>query len=195
MATVVTGDNMLDAAEHCAKMLAALGIAGDGDTPTRLVRALDELAAGRHVDPRRHLQVRFTGTARPGLIVVTDIGFISLCEHHVLPFPGVATVAYLPKPGDQVVGLSKLARVVKEYAANTQLQERLTDEILAAIVEELRPQGAAVAVRGKHSCMSLRGARAGDGSAMATYRYAGALEADPWRREFHAHLVTPPWRD
>lgn len=185
-----------DAVEHAAKMLAALGIAGDDRTPLRLVRALDELTHARGEDPRRHLRVRFpAASAQPGLIVVTDVPFVSVCEHHVLPFHGHATVAYLPAPGDEIVGLSKLARLIQETAARPQVQERLTDQVVTAIVAVLAPLGAACAVRGAHSCMAHRGARAGADAAMTTVQYAGVLDSDPWRSEFRSHLVTPPWRN
>ncbi len=183
-----------EATAYAEKMLALLGIAGDAETPARLVRALDQLAAGRNLDPRRHLAVQFPPTAtEPGLITVTDVPFVSVCEHHVLPFHGVATVAYLPKPGDRIVGLSKLARLVQEYAARPQVQERLTDQVVTALMEVLEPRGAACAVRGVHTCMSLRGARTGASAAMTTAQYGGILSTDPWRSEFRSHLVTPSW--
>lgn len=185
----------LDAAErHAAAMLGELGIEGDESTPARLVRALHELTGGRLQDPRRHLKVQFPPTSsEPGPVVVEDIPFVSVCEHHVLPFTGHATLAYLPRPGDRIVGLSKLARLVQEYAARPQVQERLTDQVVTALMEVLRPAGAACAVRGTHSCMTLRGARTGQSAAMTTVQYAGALAEDPWRAEFRSRLVTPPW--
>lgn len=184
-----------DAVEHAAKMLAAIGIVGDDQTPLRLVRALDELTAGRDLDPRRHLAVRFPAvTTRPTLVVVSDVPFVSVCEHHVLPFHGHATVAYLPREGRKIVGLSKLSRLVVELAARPQVQERLVDEVVTALVEELDPEGAAAAFRGSHSCMAHRGARAGADAAMVTIQYAGALTRDPWRGDFLARLDTPAWR-
>lgn len=176
-------------------MLNALGIRGDDGTPGRLVRALHEMTAGRLVDPRRHLAVQFPPiSSEPGPIVVEDVPFTSVCEHHVLPFTGHATVAYLPHPGQPIVGLSKLARLVQDYAARPQVQERLTDQVVTALMEVLEPAGAACAVRGVHSCMALRGARTGQSSAMTTVQYAGVMRGDPWRREFAARLVTPAWR-
>jgi GTP cyclohydrolase IA len=179
---------------HAAAMLDALSIVGDSDTPGRLVRALDELTSGRDQDPLRHLLVQFPPTAtEPGLIVVTDIPFTSVCEHHVLPFTGVATVAYLPMVGQQILGLSKVARLVQEYAARPQVQERLTDQIADALYTGIRSRGAAAAVRGTHSCMALRGARTGLSAAMVTVQYAGDLTGSPWREEFTARLNTNPW--
>lgn len=186
----------IDRARNAARdMLTALGVHGDDDTPGRLVRALHEMTAGRLVDPRRHLTVQFPPTSsRPGPVIVEDVPFVSVCEHHVLPFTGYATVAYLPKPGQPIVGLSKLARLVQEYAARPQVQERLTDQVVTGLMTSLNPAGAACAVRGVHSCMTLRGARTGQSSAMTTVQYAGVMGEDPWRREFAARLVTPAWR-
>jgi GTP cyclohydrolase I len=168
------------AIEYAADMLDALGIAGDNETPGRLVRALHELTHGRLEDPRAHLQVQFPPPAsKPGLIVVTDVPFTSVCEHHVLPFTGVATVAYLPSPGAKIVGLSKLARLVQGYAARPQVQERLTDQVVTALMDVLDPEGAACAVRGVHSCMALRGARTGVSAAMTTAQYGGSPGARP----------------
>ncbi|MBM0203540.1 GTP cyclohydrolase I [Micromonospora sp. STR1s_5] len=176
-------------------MLRYLGVHGDQETPGRLVRALHEMTRGRLMDPRRHLAVQFPPTGLdPGPVIVEDVPFVSVCEHHVLPFTGVATVAYLPKPGQPIVGLSKLARLVQEYAARPQVQERLTDQVVTALMEVLAPAGAACAVRGVHSCMTLRGARTGQSSAMTTVQYAGVLRNDPYRREFAGRLVTAAWR-
>ncbi len=180
-----------DAVEHAAKMLAALGITGDERTAHRMVRALDELTRGRLHDPRTHLEVRFPPVDEtPGLIAATDIPFVSVCEHHILPFAGVATVAYLPHPGDRIVGLSKLARLVVGYAARPQVQERLTAQVVSALDEVLAPAGAACRIRSVHQCMALRGARAGTDAAMITAQYRGALNTDPWRHEFR-QLLSP----
>lgn len=191
----VTGVDIDAAAMAAATMLDALGIRGDDDTPARLVRALHEMTGGRLVDPRRHLAVQFPPTSSaPGPVIVEDVPFTSVCEHHVLPFTGHATLAYLPRPGQRIVGLSKLARLVQDYAARPQVQERLTDQVVTGLMDALDPAGAACAVRGVHSCMTLRGARTGQSSAMTTVQYAGAMDDDPWRREFAARLVTPAWR-
>lgn len=183
------------AVEAAATMLTALGIVGDARTPERLVQALHQLAGARSEDPRRHLLVQFPPTSsNPGLVTVTDVPFVSLCEHHLLPFTGVATVAYLPHPGESIVGLSKLARLVQDYAARPQVQERLTDQVVVALMEVLKPRGAACAIIGAHSCMATRGARTGYSAAMATMQFDGALNEQPWRADFTARLVTPAWR-
>lgn len=188
-------DMIEKAAIHAAAMLDTLGLGGDDHTATRLVRALDELAYGRHQDAARHLNVQFPPTAgAPFLIVVTDVPFTSLCEHHMLPFTGIATVGYLPAEGMPIVGLSKLARMLQEFAARPQLQERLADQVATAMHTRLRARGAACAIRGVHTCMALRGARTGLTAAMVTVQYAGEVGEDPWRGEFASRLNTPPWR-
>lgn len=192
----MTGPDLAAAAGHAAAMLAALGIEGVDDvTPIRFVRALDELAAGRALDPTRHLSVEFPPVSKdPGLVVVTDLPFVSLCEHHLLPFTGVVTVGYLPSVDAPIVGLSKLARLVQEYAARPQVQERLTEQIATALDRPDRARGAACAVRGVHSCMALRGARTGDQVAMVTTQYLGALARDPYRSHFDGRLTGPAWQ-
>ncbi len=188
-------DMIEKAAIHAAAMLDTLGLGGDDRTATRLVRALDELAYGRHQDAARHLEVQFPPTAgSPFLIVVTDVPFTSLCEHHMLPFTGIATVGYLPAEGMPIVGLSKLARMLQEFAARPQLQERLADQVATAMHTRLRARGAACAIRGVHTCMALRGARTGMAAAMVTVQYAGEVGEQPWRGEFAARLNTPPWQ-
>jgi GTP cyclohydrolase IA len=186
------------AALHAAGMLAALGITGDTSTPDRFVRALDELARHRGTDPARHLGVRFPGEGGSNvmLVSVSDIPFVSLCEHHLLPFTGVATVAYLPQAGgrDSIVGLSKLARLVRELAARPQIQERLTHQVAATLMTTVRPQGAACAIRATHSCMSLRGACAGPDASMVTTQHLGVLRDPPWRDDFQTRLTTAAWR-
>lgn len=126
------------------------------DTPKRVAKAWREMTCGYGDDPAKVLGATFD-VACDQLIAVTGIEFVSLCEHHVLPFTGVASVGYLP--GERVVGLSKLARIVDTFSRRLQVQERMTQQIAATIEEHLRPLGVAVVVRGQHSCMSCRGVR------------------------------------
>lgn len=171
----------------CRELFSRLGIVGDERTPTRYVRALAELTRGLATDPRRHLEVTFPPTsADPGLITARAVPFTSLCAHHLLPFYGTATVAYLPKPQARIVGLSKMARLVQDYAARPQVQERLAAQILDALTTRLHCRGAAVAIRGMHTCMALRGATTGPGAEMVTVDHAGELAEQPWRGEFAA---------
>lgn len=157
------------------------------DTPERFVKALLELTAGARVNPDRHLARTFPApTEDPGMIVVPGVSFVSLCEHHVLAFTGVAHLAYIPAPGARVVGLSKLPRMVAEYAARPQMQERLGAQITDAITRNLDTLGAACVIRSAHSCMTLRGARA-DGAEMVTSHLTGEFRSDPAvRAEFLA---------
>ncbi len=126
------------------------------DTPRRVARMYEEMFAGLHKDPARHLKVTFPEDYDE-MVLVRDIQFTSMCEHHLLPFSGVAHVAYIPK--GRVTGLSKLARVVEEVARRPQVQERMTDTIADLIEQELESSGVAVVIEAEHSCMSIRGIR------------------------------------
>jgi GTP cyclohydrolase I len=126
------------------------------DTPRRVTKAWRELTSGYHDDPETILSTTFD-VAYDQMVLVRNLPFVSLCEHHILPFTGTATIAYVP--GDRVVGLSKLARLLDCYSRRLQVQERLTNEIADAIEKYLAPQGVGVVVSGTHSCMALRGVR------------------------------------
>jgi len=124
------------------------------DTPRRVARMYKEMFAGLHTDPARHLRVTFP-EEYDEIVLVRDISFTSMCEHHLLPFGGVAHVAYVPN--GRVTGLSKLARVVDEVAHRPQVQERMTAEVADMIERELQTCGVAVVIKAEHSCMSIRG--------------------------------------
>ena len=126
------------------------------DTPARVARMYDELFGGLHEDPRVHVRKFFTEKCDE-VILVRDISFNSMCEHHMLPFMGTAHVAYLPR--DRVVGLSKLARVVEGVARRPQVQERMTEQIAHILEEELMAKGVAVVIEAVHTCMTIRGIR------------------------------------
>ena len=126
------------------------------ETPARVARMYSELFAGLHLDPRRHLK-KFFSERYDEVVLVRDISFQSMCEHHMLPFLGKAHVAYLPGP--RIVGLSKLARVVEEVARRPQVQERMTEQIANLLVEELKVKGVAVIIEAEHTCMTIRGVR------------------------------------
>ena len=132
------------------------GREGLRETPARVARMYAELFGGLHQDPRRHLRKFFTETCDE-VVLVRDISFNSMCEHHMLPFMGKVHVAYLP--GERVIGLSKLARVVVEIARRPQVQERMTEQIANLLVEELQAKGVAVIVEAVHTCMTIRGVR------------------------------------
>jgi GTP cyclohydrolase I len=172
------------ATEHARAMMAALGIDVTGEstsaTPARFVRALLELTAGASGDPDRHLAVTFPAPSPdPPMVVVPGVPFTSLCEHHLLVFTGTAAIGYLP--AGRIVGLSKLARVAQEYAARPQVQERLGDQIVAAVDKHLDTRGAACVLHSVHTCMTLRGARA-TGATMVTSHLTGVFRDDPAAR-------------
>lgn len=152
------------------------------ETPRRVVRSLTELTAGYRSDPATILDCTFD-VAYDEMVVVRDVPFVSLCEHHLLPFTGTATLGYIPT--SRVVGLSKLARLVDCYAQRLQVQERLTRQIAEAIDTNLEPAGVGVVVRAEHSCMSARGVR--KAAPMITSTMLGALrDKPPARAEFLA---------
>ncbi len=147
------------------------------DTPARVARAYRELLGGSWEDAGAHLERVFAQEhAGDDVVLLRGIRFVSVCEHHLLPFTGVAHVAYLPSHG-RVTGLSKLARTVDVFARRLQMQERLTAQVADALVEHLDPRGVAVVVESEHSCLRLRGAQKEDAS-MVTTAFRGALEHD-----------------
>ena len=142
------------------EILAAVGEDPDRngllETPARVARMYAELFSGLHLDPRRHLR-RVFDESFDELVLVRDISFNSMCEHHLLPFLGKAHLGYLPK--GKIVGLSKLARVVEEVSRRPQVQERMTHLIADMMAEELDAKGVIVVLEAEHSCMSIRGIR------------------------------------
>ncbi len=143
-------------------------------TPDRVARAYAELMAGLRDDPKRHLKTVFH-ERYDEIVLLRDIEFHSLCEHHLLPFTGRAHVAYLPD--GKVVGLSKLARLVEGFARRPQVQERLTTQIADALMSELSPKGAACVLEATHTCMTIRGA-AKPGSTMVTSALRGTFKSN-----------------
>jgi GTP cyclohydrolase I len=163
-----------------AALLAALGVDLNGEglaqTPQRMARALDEMLTPRGFD----LTTFPNDEGYEQLVVEREIGFRSLCEHHFLPFVGYAYVAYLP--GERILGLSKLARVVELFAHRPQVQERLTQQVADWLHEHLAPKGVGVVLVAEHLCMTLRGARA-TGSTTVTSALHGLLLTDARCRE------------
>jgi len=142
------------------EILAAVGEDPDREglleTPARVARMYAELFSGLHEDPRDHLKKFFT-EKYDEIVLVRDISFNSMCEHHMLPFIGKAHIGYLPN--GRVIGLSKLARVVEGVSKRPQVQERMTETIANLLVEELNAKGVAVVIEASHSCMTIRGIR------------------------------------
>ena len=169
------------------EILSAVGESPDReglrDTPARVARMYAELFSGLHEDPREHLRKFFT-EKYDEVVLVRDISFNSICEHHLMPFMGKTHIGYLPD--GRVVGLSKLARVVETVARRPQVQERMTETIADLLVEELRAKGVAVVIEAVHSCMTVRGVRK-PGSVCVTSAMKGAFRASPSTR---AELMT-----
>ena len=147
-------------------------------TPERVARMYNELLEGMHKDPKEHLRSVFTETYEE-IVLLRNIPFYSVCEHHLLPFIGSAHVAYLPK--GKVLGVSKLARIVDTFARRLQSQERLTYQIADFIMNSLKPQGVAVVLEASHSCMTIRGIKK-PGSVMVTSALRGIFKRDPKSR-------------
>ena len=157
------------------------------DTPARVARSYREMFAGYEVDPRAYLERTFEEVGGyDQLIVLRDIRFVSVCEHHMLPVIGRAQVGYLPT--DRVVGISKLARVVRGFARRLQIQEKMTAEIADAIDEVLKPHGVGVVIEAEHSCMTLRGVNS-PGSTLTTSSLLGTVRDDPRTREEFLRLA------
>jgi GTP cyclohydrolase IA len=159
--------------------------AGLLETPRRVARMYAEMFAGLHLKPERHLEVVFP-EAYDEMVLIRDIPFTSMCEHHLLPFSGIAHVAYIPN--GQVTGLSKIARVVDEVARRPQVQERMTQEIAELINSRLETLGVAVVLRAEHSCMSIRGIKK-HGSSTVTSALRGIFKSNESTRAEFMSLI------
>lgn len=157
------------------------------DTPARVARSYREMFAGYDVDPRAYLERTFEEVGGyDQLVVLRDISFVSFCEHHMLPVIGRAQVGYLPR--NRVVGISKLARVVRGFARRLQIQEKMTAEIAQAVFEVLKPHGVGVVIEAQHSCMTIRGVNS-PGSVLTTSSLLGVVRDDPKTREEFLRLA------
>jgi len=155
-------------------------------TPNRVARMYNELTSGYHTDPVKLINGAVFSVDYDEMVVVKDIDFHSLCEHHMLPFYGVAHVAYIPD--GKVVGLSKIPRIVEMFARRLQIQEQMTSQIANFIQETLEPQGVAVVVEGAHMCAMMRGVKKAN-TKMTTSRMLGAFrDNEKTRAEFLAHI-------
>lgn len=166
-------------------LLVAIGEDPDRDglreTPERMARAYAEMFSGLDEDPAAHLE-RVFDVAHEEMILVRDIPLYSVCEHHLLPFHGMAHVGYIPGKEGRVTGLSKIARLVEGYARRPQVQERLTSQIADAMVERLAVRGVLVVVEAEHLCMSMRGVHK-PGSNTVTSAVRGIMRAAATRSE------------
>ncbi len=173
------------------EILAAIGEdpARDGlkDTPSRVGRMYEEILGGHATDPGKHLETTFDENYNE-IVVLKDIPFYSMCEHHMMPFQGKAHLAYLP--AGRIVGLSKLARLVEGFARRLQVQERLTCQIADTLMTKLNPRGCAVLLEASHSCMTMRGIKK-QGSMMVTSALRGhfvtnhAARDEVWAHFYH----------
>jgi GTP cyclohydrolase IA len=158
------------------------------ETPHRVAKMYAEMFSGLQQDPGRHLEVTFE-ESYDEIVLVRDIPFTSMCEHHLLPFRGVAHVAYIPD--GRVTGLSKLARVVEEVSRRPQVQERMTQTVADLIEERLGSRAVGVIIKAEHSCMSIRGIRK-TGSLTVTSTMRGSFRSDPASRAELMSLINMP---
>lgn len=161
------------------------------DTPARVCKAMKEMTIGYHLNPGEILSKTFD-VDHDDMVILAGIDYWSMCEHHMLPFHGQATVGYIPRKGARVVGLSKLARLVECYSKRLQVQERMTNDIAGALQEHLDPAGVGVVITGHHSCMNARGIKLH--GTMITSTMLGVMRDEPeTRAEFlslsHAHTM------
>ncbi|MEC7145333.1 MAG: GTP cyclohydrolase I FolE [Actinomycetota bacterium] len=162
------------------EILFAIGEDPDRDglleTPNRVARMYAEICAGLHQEPSEHLATMFEAD-HDEMVMVRDIPMYSLCEHHLIPFIGKAHVAYIPNRSGNVIGLSKVARLVDGFAKRPQVQERLTRQVADALEEHLQPRGVLVVMEAEHLCMSMRGVRKA-GSSTVTSSVTGIFRAN-----------------
>lgn len=154
------------------------------DTPKRVAKMYTELLAGMHTDPTEHVHVFHEQYDE--VVLLRDIPFYSVCEHHMMPFIGKAHIAYLPD--GQVIGISKLARILDSYARRLQVQERLTGQVANFLMNYLKPKGVAVVIEASHSCTTIRGIKKA-GSVMVTSALRGIFKSDSRSRSEILSLI------
>ena len=175
-------------------ILIAVGEDPDRDglqrTPARVAAMYEEIFAGLHDDPSRHLTVTFEAE-HDEMVMVRDIPLFSLCEHHLVPFAGRAHVAYIPGDDGRITGLSKIARLVDGFARRPQVQERLTTQVADALMQVLKPSGVLVMVEAEHLCMSMRGVKK-PGALTITSAVRGLFKTNAATRAEALDLITYP---
>ena len=159
---------------------------GLAKTPKRVVESWEEIFAGYDMNPHEILDARFNSEGYDGIVLLKGIEFHSTCEHHLLPFTGKAHIAYIPT--EQIVGISKLARLLEVYARRMQNQERITKQTAETLMEILKPLGAAVIIEAKHMCMSCRGAKKSE-AMMVTSSMKGVFFDKPEARAELLQLI------
>lgn len=158
-------------------------------TPNRVVKALQFLTEGYHQDPKEILNQALFSTSNDEMVLVRDIEFYSMCEHHMLPIIGRVHVAYIPD--GQVVGLSKIPRIVNVYARRLQIQEQMTEQIADAILETIKPKGVAVVVHARHMCMEMRGVQKINSTTVSSALRGLFKKDERTRSEFYNLINTP----
>ena len=178
-------DGLDELAAHYKEILTLLGEdpAREGleKTPMRVAKAMQVLTRGYTQDPHKVLTDALFEEKYNQMVIVKDIDFFSMCEHHILPFYGKAHVAYIPN--GKITGLSKIARVVDIFSHRLQVQERLTEQVMQCINDTLKPQGVMVVIEAKHMCMQMRGVEK-QNSITTTSAYSGVFESSKARNEF-----------
>ena len=178
-------DGLDELAAHYKEILTLLGEdpAREGleKTPMRVAKAMQVLTRGYTQDPHKVLTDALFEEKYNQMVIVNDIDFFSMCEHHILPFYGKAHVAYIPN--GKITGLSKIARVVDIFSHRLQVQERLTEQVMQCINDTLKPQGVMVVIEAKHMCMQMRGVEK-QNSITTTSAYSGVFESSKTRNEF-----------
>ena len=158
-------------------------------TPSRVAKALQFLTEGYHQDPKEILNQALFSTSNDEMVLVRDIEFYSMCEHHMLPIIGRAHVAYIPD--GKVVGLSKIPRIVNVYARRLQIQEQMTEQIADAILETIKPKGVAVVVHARHMCMEMRGVQKINSTTVSSALRGLFKRDERTRSEFYNLINTP----
>ena len=176
---------------HIRGLLEAIGDDPDREglkeTPDRVARMYEEVFAGLNSDPKQYFKKLFDEGHRE-MVIVKDIPFYSMCEHHLVPFFGKAHVAYIPNENGRICGISKLARLVELYAKRPQVQERLTSQVADTLMRELNPDGVIVVLDAEHLCMSMRGVKK-PGSSTTTSAVRGIFESNQVTREEALSLI------
>lgn len=178
-------DGLDELAAHYKEILTLLGEDPEREglekTPMRVAKAMQVLTRGYTQDPHKVLTDALFEEKYNQMVIVKDIDFFSMCEHHILPFYGKAHVAYIPN--GKITGLSKIARVVDIFSHRLQVQERLTEQVMQCINDTLKPQGVMVVIEAKHMCMQMRGVEK-QNSITTTSAYSGVFESSKTRNEF-----------
>lgn len=181
-------DALTKAGEYIIKATGEGNRSGLQTTPDRFARAYEFLLSGYNSNPEAELKVFDDIQTTDGMVILSGIEFVSMCEHHMLPFNGHAFVAYIPKPrSKRIVGISKLARVFDCYARRLQVQERLGQQVVSLIWDELKPLGVFCFIDAQHLCITARGVRKAD-ARMKTSHYKGCFSKAECRQEFFSMI-------